>query len=241
MTSVPSGMTLSFAVPLAGLVVLLGTCRSPAPATGPELLSAAHRTMGATDSVGTIASGASVASPSGGFEVRIASARAGDVRLAMGRSFLAGVHDSQGWSCDSAGSVTALDSLTRSVVRGHDLHMLVVAPTWLAAPVRGPDQHWGQDSVMTLRFQDELGAPLLMHLRRSDTLPLGLDLINHSGSGPREVRVTFADWQHTQGVRLFHRATFEHGGNRFIYTYHHLALNTLEPAAFVPSCGAVAD
>lgn len=223
---------------LVALGVVLGACQPKRPASAPELLAAAHRAMGVTDSLRTIWSVASVASPSGGFETRIASGRTGDVRISMGQDLLAGVRNAQGWACDATGEVTPLDAITRSVVRGHDLHMMVVAPSWLATPVRGPDQRWGEDSVMTLRFQDELGGPLLLYLRLSDSLPLGVDLVNHTGAGAREVRVTLEDWQPLQSLRLFRKATFAHGGNRFVYSYTTLAINTLGPLAFLPGCAA---
>ncbi len=222
---------------LTTLLLALAACSRPAPpATGPELLAAAHRALGVTDSVRSIWAVATVASPSGGFLARIASATDGRVRLALGQGLVAGVQGGEGWVCDSAGKVVALDSITRSVVRGHDLHMLVVAPTWLPAPTRDPDQRWGDDSVLTLRFQDELGAPLLMRLRAADSVPVGLDLVNHTGSGPREVRVRLENWREQAGVRLFRSATFEHGENRFVYSYEELAINTLPVSAFQPGC-----
>lgn len=222
---------------LTALLLALAACDRPAPpATGPELFAAAHRALGVTDSIRTIWAVATVASPSGGFLARIASATDGRVRLALGEGLVAGVQGGQGWVCDSAGQVAPLDSVTRSVVRGHDLHMLIVAPSWLAAPTRDPDQRWGEDSVLTLRFQDELGAPLLMHLRAGDTIPVGLDLVNHTGSGPREVRVRLENWREQAGVRLFRSATFEHGENRFVYSYEELAINALVDSAFQPGC-----
>lgn len=224
-----------------GLAALAIACTSaPAPATGPELLAASRRALGArADSIWTIWAVASVTSPSGGFETRIASARNGRTRMALGRGLNAGVRGTDGWMCDSLGQPGPLDSVVRSVIRGHDLHMLVVAPNWMAAPVRDPDGRWGNDSVMTLRFQDELGAPLLLHLRRTDTLPVGLDVVNHTGAGARDVRVSFEDWRPVDGARLFHRATFEHGGNSFIYAYRELTLDRVSEAMFDPGCGAV--
>jgi hypothetical protein len=41
-----------------------------------------------------------------------------------------------------------------------------------------------------------------------------------------------------QGVRLFRSATFEHGGNRFVYNYRELELNALPDSALVPGCPA---
>lgn len=223
----------------AGLpwVLALAACARPAaPASGPELLAAAHRALGVTDSIRTVWAVATVAAPSGGFLARIASATDGRVRLALGQSLVAGVQGGEGWLCDSAGQAAPLDSITRSVVRGHDLHMLTIAPSWLPAPTRDPDGRWGDDSVLTLRFQDELGAPLLMHLRAADTIPVGLDLVNHTGAGPREVRVRLENWRARAGVRLFRSATFEHGGNRFVYGYTEVAINSLPDAAFAPGC-----
>jgi hypothetical protein len=114
--------------------------------------------------------------------------------------------------------------------------MLLIAPSWLAPPQRGPDQRRGEDSVLTLRFQDELGASLVLYLRHTDTLPVGLDLVNHTSAGPPEVEVTFADWRSLGGIRLFRSATFTHGVNQFVYTYTDLAVNALPPEAFVPGC-----
>ncbi len=224
----------------AGLLLGIAACsRAATPATGPELLAAAHRVVGQTDSIRTILTVAHVSSPSGSFETRIASAVDGRVRLALGAGLVAGVDAvGLGWTCDMARSVAPLDSITRSVVRGHDLHMLILSPSWMAAPTRGPDQRWGGDSVMTLQFVDELGAPLSMHLRAADSLPIGLDVVNHTGSGPREVRVLLENWQDHAGIRLFRTATFEHGSNRFVYNYGQVAINTLADAEFYPTCAA---
>jgi hypothetical protein len=67
-------------------------------------------------------------------------------------------------------------------------------------------------------------------------MPVGLDLINHTGAGARDVRVVFAEWQLHHGVKLFRRATFEHGGAQFVYTYSELAINRSPDAAFLPEC-----
>ncbi len=80
------------------------------------------------DSVRTIWAMATVVSPSGGFEARVASSRDGRVRLALGSALVAGVDRGAGWRCDSLGMPGALDSITRTVVRGHDLHTLAFSP-----------------------------------------------------------------------------------------------------------------
>jgi hypothetical protein len=190
------------------------------------------------DSVRTIWAMATVVSPSGGFEARVASSLDGRVRLALGSALVAGVDHGAGWRCDSLGMPAALDSITRTVVRGHDLHALAFSPGWLGPATLDPAGHWGGDSVLTLRFRDELGQPLRVHVRATDTLLMGFDVINHTGSGPRDVQVLVSDWEDISGARLFRKAVFVHGGNRFEYTYRELAINTLGDSAFVPSCPA---
>lgn len=233
-------MTMLFRglVPM-GLLVAAACSRTATPATGPELLAAAHRAIGLSDSVRTILAAAHVTSPSGSFETRIASTVDGRVRLALGAGLVAGVDaEGAGWTCDTTKAVAPLDSITRSVVRGHDLHMLIVSPSWMPSPTRGPDQRWGGDSAISLQFVDELGAPLTMYLRATDSVPIGLDVVNHTGSGPREVRVLLENWQDHTGLRLFRNATFEHGSNRFVYRYDQLAINALPDAEFLPGCGS---
>jgi hypothetical protein len=231
-------MTPSTCLAIALGVCAAGGCLPPRPASGADLVIAAHRALGLTDSITTLRAVAAVTSPSGEFAVHIASATDGRVRMALGKSLRAGVESGVGWACDPTGARVALDSVTRSVVRGHDLHMLLLAPSWMPTPFREPDRRWGADSVMTLRYQDELGAPLLMHLRVGDTMPVGLDIVNHTGSGPREVRVVFDQWSDHAGVRLFRMATFLHGANRFVYRYTDLEINTLPDSALAPACAS---
>ncbi len=229
-------MTTRRAVTFALTIGSAIACAPSGRADGAELLLAARRAIGATDSITTISTTAHVTSPSGGFDAQIASATDGRVRLALGRSLVAGVLGGEGWSCDPERGRLPLDPVTRSVVRGHDLHMLVLSPSWLTEPTRDADRRWGTDSVLTVRFRDELGSPLLLHFRAADTLPVGLEVVNHTGTGPADVRVLFDDWQDHGGVRLFRTATFEHGNNRFVYRYAILQLNASPDSAFAPPC-----
>ncbi len=212
--------------------------RSDTAASTEALLAGAERALGSgVDSVRTIWAAAAVTAPGGGFETRVASARDGRVRMTLGRSLIAGVDGGRGWRCDSLGQPGPLDPVTRSVVRGHDLHMLALAPTtWLADPEVRPGRRWGMDSVLTVEFTDELGAPLRLHFRLPDTLPVGLELINHTGRGPREVEVLFEAWEERAGLRLFRKAIFVHGTDRFEYDYRELTINTLGEDAFAPGC-----
>jgi hypothetical protein len=120
------------------------------------------------------------------------------------------------------------------MVRGHELHLLVLAPEsrW-HGPLALGRQPWQGDSALAVSLLDELDTPAVLYLSPRDTLPVGLRLVNHTGVGGR-VDVTFGDWTLVDGVRLFRRAAFQHGGDRYEYRYTALRLNRLADGAFAP-------
>jgi hypothetical protein len=61
-----------------------------------------------------------------------------------------------------------------------------------------------------------------------------LRLINHTGQGPPEVDVSFAQWEAIEGVRLFRHAVFSQGQARYVYDYRQLRLNTVADSMFEP-------
>jgi hypothetical protein len=192
-----------------------------------QILSGARRALGETERVETIATVARVRGPHGSFETRVYSARDGRARLDLGGQFLGGVGACHGWLVDdAAGRVRPLDLVNRSVVRGHELHMLVLAPeTRWKKPLSRGIQTWNGEAALMVEFRDDLGERAALYLRPSDTLPLGLELVNHTGYGAAEVEVTLSDWKTVQGVRLFRRAVFAHGGDRYEYEYTDVQLN----------------
>lgn len=199
-----------------------------------SLLAAMRRSLGAPERVQSLSAVAAVTGPRGRFGSTVYSARDGRARLALGTGFLAGIGAQGGWLAASPGDpVGPLDSVSRTVVRGHELHMLALVPEtrWRHARYAGI-QPWADDSALTLSFEDELGAPALLYLGRRDTLPVGLRLVNHTGEGTREVVVTFARWRAVDGVRLFGQAVFHHGADRYLYDYTELRLNAVPDALF---------
>lgn len=189
------------------------------------------------DSVESIAVRAMVEGPQGQFVTTVQSTRDGRISLNLADLLVAGVTADGSWQCSPGGAVITPDSATISMVRGHDLHMLVLHPSWLGIPVVDSIRMYGEDTVATLRFTDQLGAPLLMHVRTTDSLPVAVQLVNHSGQGPRDVVVLFEDWQVVSGLRLFTRATFAHGANRYVYAYRDIEFNTVADSVLAPSCG----
>jgi hypothetical protein len=201
-----------------------------------QVLAGSRRALGATDRVRTISALARVNGPHGSFETQVYSARDGRARLDLGGQFLGGIDACHGWLVDHAAHVVRpLDRVSRSVVRGHELHMLVVAPEtrWHKPQSRGT-QPWAGHSALAVEFRDDLGEPALLYLRPSDTLPLGLELVNHTGHGAADVKVTFDRWEKVGKVLLFRRAVFEHGGDRYVYDYTQLQVNAMAEALFEP-------
>jgi hypothetical protein len=201
-----------------------------------QILAGSRRALGATDRVRTISAIARVSGPHGSFETRVYSARDGRARLDLGGQFLGGIDACHGWLVDHAAHVVRpLDRVSRSVVRGHELHMLVIAPEtrWHKPQARGT-QTWAGQPALAVEFRDDLGEPGVLYLRPSDTLPLGLRLVNHSGHGARDVEVTFGEWDKVRGVRLFRQAVLTHGGDRYVYDYTQLQVNATVETLFGP-------
>lgn len=214
------------------------TPEPPAPLTADEWMAAVHRTIGpAADSVHSIAVRAMVEGPMGEFVTLVHSARDGRVSINLAGLLVAGVNAEGAWHCRDGGNVAIPDTATITMVRGHDLHMLVLSPSWLSGPTLDSTRTLGEDSVATLRFTDQLGAPLLMHISATDTVPIALQLVNHSGQGARDVFVELAQWQVVSGLRLFTQATFVNGPTRYVYNYRDIDLNAVPDSAFAPSCG----
>jgi hypothetical protein len=209
-------------------------CPAASPdSTARRILDAAARRLGA-QKVENVEAVATVQGPRRRFEASVRSARDGRARLALGPDFLAGFGPAGAWQAER-GRLTKPDSATRTVVRGHELHLLVLAPEsrW-HDPLYLGLLPWPGDAALAVSLLDELDTPAVLYLSRRDTLPVGLRLVNHTGVGAARVDVTFDDWTVTDGVRLFRRAAFQHGADRYDYRYTTLRLNHLADTAFEP-------
>jgi hypothetical protein len=226
------------------VLAIVSACTSSQPKDGSDeshweayqILAGSQRVLGNTEVIRAISAVADVSGPRGSFQTWVSSARDGRARLDLGGQFLAGVGTCHGWLMDEAAKrVTPLDKVSRSVVRGHELHMLVLAPEtrWHRPHARG-SQRWAGEPALTVEFKDDLGEAALMYFRPSDTLPIGLRLMNHTGHGAAQVDVTFGDWEKLKGVQLFRSAVFEHGGERYVYHYANLQINGVSDTVFEP-------
>jgi hypothetical protein len=201
-----------------------------------QLLAGARRAIGETGRVRSLSATATVLGPARTFQTVVHSARDGRARLDLGGHLLAGIGTVKGWVYDEkADSVAWLDDTTRSVIRGHELHMLTLAPeTRLGEPHGHGARSWAGEAALAVEFRDDLGAPMWLYLPARDTLPLGWELVNHTGQGVPEVLATFAQWERVDGVRLFRHAVFTQGRDRYVYQYTELRLNAVPDSVFEP-------
>ena len=204
-----------------------------ADAAARRVLDGEARVLGASR-VETVEAIAAVQGPRRPFQASVHSARDGRARLALGPGFVAGFGKGGPWLAEQ-GRVRTPDSVTRTLIRGHELHLLVLAPEsrW-HDPLYLGVLPWQGDSALAVSFLDELSTPAILYLGRRDTMPVGLRLRNHTGQGPARVDVVFDDWATVDGVRLFRRAAFLQGTDRYDYRYTTLRLNHLADSDFEP-------
>jgi len=182
--------------------------------------------------------------PAREFDSIVISARDGRVVFAQPPGFCAGVDDSGGWVWDGDANARApLDSLTETVLRGHELHTLVIAPEtrWrFAGAVR--DTLFRGAPALAAHFRDALGAPALAFYARADSLPLGFVIANHSGRGEARIEVELADWRRRGALCWFERALFRQGAATFEHRYTSIvpiAPGALTDSLFAPRAATV--
>lgn len=201
-----------------------------------RILAGSRRALGAVGRIRTIETVAAVTGPRSSFVTHTYSARDGRVRAAIGAQFLAGVGARESWLLDpSTDTLVPLDPVSRSLLRGHELHMLVLAPeTRWRRPRASPASSWQGQPALAVEFDDDLGGPVTLYLSPADTMPVGLLLVNHTGQGLRDVEVTFDRWELMDSVRLFRQAVFAQKADRFVYDYTDIRLNAVPDSMFEP-------
>jgi len=175
--------------------------------------------------------------PPGRFRVLVLSAGDGRRRMEQHfpakQAFVAGVGRGGPWRWSAAaGAPDSLDPVTLSVVTGHEYHQLVLDPlSRFTQPRLVPT---AGDTSFRVEFTDPLGGtPAIVYAPSGQ--PLELEVINHTGEGPRTVRVRLADWETSGGLRLFRRAELVHGEAHWYYRYTRVIPRPLPDEAFEPS------
>ena len=228
---------LAAAALVAGIVtgptsdsVAIALVRASADAVGP----AARR------AVAGLETRAEVVGPRGRFAVEISSALDGRLRYVQrgpGRRTSEIGIDGLPWARDAAGAAILTDSVTGAMARGHDLHRIVLAlGEWLGAPKLGADTVIGSRPVRRVDGVDAFGLAATLFIG-DDKLPAGLGFTNPTSHGAARVVVLLDDWREANGIRLFHSASFVHGGDRYDYRYTRIRLSATAPAGVAAPAG----
>lgn len=203
-----------------------------------QILAASIRAMGgpaAVDSIRSIDAVADGTGPGGSFQTHVSSARDGRMRfmqITPGGHFAAGIDSAGSWHA-VGDSTTPLDSATRSFLRGHELHMLALAPAtrWRPITATGPLTVQNREAI-GVRFIDEMGSEATIFYRPTDTLPLGYRLLDHSSPGAPPVEVLFGHWGVHGGPPLFTDAIFAQGDEKVNWHYTRVGVNTAPDSLF---------
>jgi hypothetical protein len=154
-----------------------------------------------------------------------------------GPKFIAGIGQAGPWTWSiEDGKPVAASPATASVISGHEWHLLTAYPTsrWSAPKLIGRHVVEG-DTVWRVDFKDRLGATVSIRYA-GDGRPVDLLLVNHSGQGPKDVRVRLFDWPPAgDGPRLFRHAVILHGNQTWLYHYLSLESDTGADAAYEAS------
>jgi hypothetical protein len=203
-----------------------------------QILAASVRAMGGAEAVDSILSIDAVSDgtgPGGSFQTHVSSSRDGRMRfmqITPGGHFAAGIDSAGSWHAIGDSTAT-LDSATRSFLRGHELHMLALAPTtrWRPVAATGPVTVQNREAI-GIRFTDEMGSEATIFYRPTDTLPLGYRLLDHSSPGAPPVEVLFGHWGVHGGPPLFTDAIFAQGEEKVNWHYTRVGVNTAPDSLF---------
>lgn len=230
---------------LCGLLGGLGCQQDSALPTPAALLVQAQTFMGSSDNIPAFINAHALgAGPHGLFETQVVSALDGRMLFnqlgSTGERFVAGTTTAAGWILDwEADQRTPADSVTYTFLRGHELHMLALAPqTRMGTPQGVHTETFALREAYAVTYYDMFGAPLLWFVAGDNGQPLGIRQINHTGQGAREIDVYFQEWQDVGDLHLFTEATFHQGDDRYHYQYTTLDLDAVADSIFLPTAAS---
>ncbi len=193
-----------------------------------HVLDAARRALGdeaAVTAVRTIETVAACKGPRGTYETHVISAR--DGRAVFEQRFPDGRVERQ-----LVTNTTPADVNERTMIQGHEIHMLVVAPeTRFGAPLAVDDSVFEGQPAVVVTFHDALGAPVLAFFARADSLPLGFVFLNHRTDGAPRITLTIDAWHTVDGLRLPARAVYHQAGDLYDFRFTTVRLDAPFPEA----------
>ena len=135
------------------------------------------------------------------------------------------------WAKGSGGEIQLLGDDMKSMARGHEFHMQVLAPEQRYSDPRtaGVGEFAG-GSAVEVAFTNQ-GRPLSIFYRLDDHLPAGM-VFEPAGDDPETITIVYDDWQTIQGVKYFGSFELTHGENAFTYDYTRIEPGAVDPARF---------
>jgi hypothetical protein len=222
---------------VAGLAARLLAGDSMADAE--RVLAAARRRLGderVVLAIRTIETDAACQGPRYAYETHVASARDGralfEQRFPDGRVERSGLGITDAWTVGSDGVVAPAGLIERTMIQGHEIHMVVIAPeTRFGRPRQARDTVFEGRAAIALDFHDTLGAPVVEFFARSDSLPLGFAFVNHHDSRPPPV-LTIDAWRTVDRIQVPARATYHQGRETYAFRFTRIALNATADSVF---------
>ncbi|MDX1394891.1 MAG: hypothetical protein R3195_10880 [Gemmatimonadota bacterium] len=204
---------------------------SGAPAD--RIVDAGRRALGVDtgeEALITIVADASVVGPEGEFHTSIRSASDGRARMEQSPGgFVAGIGRGGGWLVDPETSAVGELGPMDLFVRGHELHMLVLAPGSRLSNARlTTGERLGDTFAVAMDMPS--GDSLVLYYSSADTLPAGLRV---TWIEPN-VHVRWSDWVERGGLRFFTTAVFRQGEEFFRYTYEDVGPRAIPDSVFEP-------
>lgn len=214
--------TRAFRCAVLALSLSVGACSRTAPVNDVEaVVAAARRTIGWPNGDGpTLRMHAAVSSSGPSFRVELISAPSGSVRLQFDSgALLAMTADSSVALLGPEGPRLINDTL-ETFLRGHDLLLMLVQPRSRIRSVEaaGPAMFNNIPAVM-LTGRDALDAEVRLYYAKSDSLPLGYEVLDHL-RGKGMVRVALGAWspvESTSPLRHPREVHFTQGLDTFRY------------------------
>ncbi len=235
---------------LAILVLVLGLTACGLPAARPDtpdraaarLVMSAERTMGGSDALAriyAIVAEARCTGPNGQYTTRVETLLPDAVRFRQVRPDRAPLEilvlDDRGWRFEAEGGTTTIDEPLRAMVRGNELHAMVVRMLE-RFPVleRAGEVEFAGQPCLALEGEDLTGRPATVYLRADDAVPAGFRLTDPLSPDGGAIIVDLADWRQVGDVRLFHQATFTTRTGVVRCTFGTVSLDLGDAGAFEP-------
>ena len=192
-----------------------------------RILAGAARAVATDDAplLEAIRAGAEAQGPGTRFEVAVTSRRSGEARIEFSNGLEAAIGPDTAWWRETGRPAVALEPPLESFLRGHELHMTLLAP---ASRVRNPTftgaTAFAGTPALRLSGVNSAGTPVELFFAARDTLPLGMridDALRRAGA----VTTVVSDWVLHGAHRVFQRAEFRQGAEVFRYRFTAIDIN----------------